>query len=138
MNWIRQFSPENRMKNSNHGRHHCLLQELLQVETVRHLKLMHKKIMTIDRNLHLPKIIPKSLTDNPVFHRPQLMIDPMPADPVHIHRQDPIIADPVRQHQRLLQDPLTPDLSRWIRSGPVRPVVLQLVKLINRNLQRKI
>ena len=42
------------------------------------------------------------------------------------------------QHQRLLQYPLTPDLSRWIRSGPVRPVVFQLVKLINRNLQRKI
>jgi hypothetical protein len=138
MNWIRQFSPENRMKTSNHGRHHCLLQELLQVETVCHLKLMHKQIMTIDRNLHLPKIIPKSLTDDPGFHRSQLMIDPMPANPVHIHLQDPIIADPVRQHQRLLQYPLTPDLSRWIRSGPVRPVVFQLVKLINRNLQRKI
>ena len=99
---------------------------------------MHEKIMTIDRNLHLPKIIPKSLTDDPGFHRSQLMIDPMPADPVHIHLQDPIIADPVRQHPRLLQDPLTPDLGRWIWSGPVRSVVLQLVKLINWNLQRKI
>jgi hypothetical protein len=60
MTWIRQFSPENRMKNANHGRHHCLLQELLQVDPARHLKLMHEQIMTIDRNLHLPKVIPNN------------------------------------------------------------------------------